>query len=721
MQTVKFDEGVEVQLPDDFELFTTQETTNLTARSSNKKHPGLLPEPAGITGTDPVVKALRKAGMTLVRTVIIVPKPGAPDAVKRGVTTGAAGLKVSLAGDEEAVILTEQEGMYLWKYPVEKKQIRSIRKQSGGKEKAGKQLTFQIDITLSAGTEATTRNIFGGVDLGFGRLKAYILRFLGRGVVKLALDLLEKDLAPQLIHIRDTKPADWKAITGMDNLALPAGRPPRVLLLVHGTFSSTVGAFSALGDLPWGQELLRACLENYDAIIGFDHLTLREDPLRNAQQLLDKLAVYKGKPALIDIITHSRGALVVRSLVEKLLPASGNKLLQVGKVVFVGSTNDGTLLAEPANWERLIDLYTNLIAGAARVVGIIAPQARPATTIVSEVIKNLGSFVKYCAIAAITDRLVPGLAAMEPDGEFVKDINLLQQGQPAIADTNYCVITSDFMPSLTGEHQPREFPARFLALLAGGFVKQLMKEPNDLVVNIRSMGAIDIKTGNYIKEKYDFGVNPQVYHTNYFTRPEVTRVLARWLRLKPAKPPAAVRGLKNTSASSMPSLPVTSTNSYVPAAADQDILLFDANDSVEKLSLRVAKYVPSYVVLRREYEGQTLYYAFKGEEILQMTGTQKSEAAGQAFNLQETNSSGEEDASGRTIRKKNVHASTPSGYRRVITYEGKPVGVMEETKLPDAIELAAIAVTIKQPAGTAGKILRRRTMPSFATPADDRG
>ena len=718
MQTVKFDEGVEVQLPDAFELFTTQETITPSSRGSNKEHPGLVPEPAGSTG-DPVVKALRKAGMTLVRTVAIIPKPGLPDAAKRGVTTGIAGLKVDLAGDEEAVVLTEQEGMYLWKYPVEKKQVRSIRKQRDGKKEVGKQLTFQIDITPSAGAEATTRTIFGGMDLGFGSLKAYILRFLGRGAVKLALDLLEKDLAPQLIHIKDLKPANWKVIAGMDNLALPAGRPPRVLLLVHGTFSSTVGAFSALGDLPWGQELLRACFENYDAVTGFDHRTLREDPLLNAQQLLDKLAVYKGKPVVIDIITHSRGALVVRSLVEKLLPASGNKLLRVGKVVFVGSTNEGTLLAEPANWERLIDLYTNLIAGTARVVGIIAPQARPATTIVSEVIKNLGSFVKYCAIAAITDRLVPGLAAMEPDGEFVKDINLLQQGQPAIADTSYCVITSDFIPSLTGEQQPREFPKRFLALLAGGFVKQLMKEPNDLVVNIRSMGAIDTKTGNYIKEKYDFGINPQVYHTNYFTRPEVTRVLARWLQLKPAQPPAAARGLKNKSAFSIPFLPATPHNSYVPAAADQDILLFDADDPVEMLSLRVAQYVPSYVVLKREHEGQTLYYAFKGEEILQMTGTQKSEAAGQAFNLHDTNSSGEENTSGTTIRKRNAHTSTPSGYRRVVTHEGKPVGVIEETKLPDAVELAAIAITIKQPAGIAGKILRRRTMPSFATPANE--
>ncbi len=47
------------------------------------------------------------------------------------------------------------------------------------------------------------------------------------------------------------------------------------------------------------------------------------------------------------------------------------------------------------------------------------------------------------------------------------------------------------------------------------------------------MAAIDLELGNFVKDRYDFGTNPQVYHTNYFTRPEVANALTRWLKLPP--------------------------------------------------------------------------------------------------------------------------------------------------------------------------------------------
>ncbi len=62
-------------------------------------------------------------------------------------------------------------------------------------------------------------------------------------------------------------------------LALPIDRPVRVLLLVHGTFSSTVGAFAPMGLVPGAEGFLPTVLSAYDAVLGYDHRTLSVDPL----------------------------------------------------------------------------------------------------------------------------------------------------------------------------------------------------------------------------------------------------------------------------------------------------------------------------------------------------------------------------------------------------------------------------------------------------------
>ena len=111
-----------------------------------------------------------------------------------------------------------------------------------------------------------------------------------------------------------------------------------------------------------GRDFLEAALHTYDAVIGYDHRTLTIDPRENAKDLMTRLSVHvTGQPMILDIITHSRGGLTTRSLLEYELPQS-NWNGSVDKVVFVASTNGGTRLADPARWIDLIDLTTNLAA-----------------------------------------------------------------------------------------------------------------------------------------------------------------------------------------------------------------------------------------------------------------------------------------------------------------------------------------------------------------------
>lgn len=59
---------------------------------------------------------------------------------------------------------------------------------------------------------------------------------------------------------------------------LPQNRPAKILLLVHGTFSSTAGGFGHLLLSDCGRDFLKRAHATYDAILAFDHKTLELEP-----------------------------------------------------------------------------------------------------------------------------------------------------------------------------------------------------------------------------------------------------------------------------------------------------------------------------------------------------------------------------------------------------------------------------------------------------------
>ncbi len=183
----------------------------------------------------------------------------------------------------------------LWKYATQSVAKSSKRRRGTNTENTQKQLFFQIEIDTDnqneRGMDNARRDILGRVkEFTWGKIKAYVLKFVASATVELARKHLEKNISRGLIEIKSTAPEDWKLLSSIENLDLPSDRAPKILLFVHGTFSSTLGAFGALGATPWGKSFLQSALESYDAVIGFNHATLSEDPLQNAQQLLDSFS-----------------------------------------------------------------------------------------------------------------------------------------------------------------------------------------------------------------------------------------------------------------------------------------------------------------------------------------------------------------------------------------------------------------------------------------------
>ncbi len=134
------------------------------------------------------------------------------------------------------------------------------------------------------------------------------------------------------------------------------------LLFLHGTFSNALSAYKELATARGsnGQTLLDSVADIYqDRIFAFDHFTVSKQPRENAQDLLDALPPGEH---VFDVVTHSRGGLVLRHLVElkgDFGPAASK--VKIRRVALVASPNEGTPLATPARFDLFITWISNVL------------------------------------------------------------------------------------------------------------------------------------------------------------------------------------------------------------------------------------------------------------------------------------------------------------------------------------------------------------------------
>jgi hypothetical protein len=706
MPTVSRPSGIVVTIPDTFEVRIAPGLV----RRGGLKRPTLIPPSdqsiASLEEIEAVLSIMQDQEMQLIDQIQLEPteKAVTPSGTRWALASEipaaqTARLEVELESDEEAVILIQQNDVYSWKFSGEAldQKGRSIRAVS---RKEKRRIRFDLEISASRlETKEAERGFLK--KLAYDRIIAYVLKFAAAVAVGETTKFLERNVKEGFVRMEGLDPAGWKHVKDLSILKLPSDRSPRILLFLHGTFSSTVGSFGALCGTPWGQEFLMSAVTNYDAVLGFDHATLGKDPLDNASALLRDLESCTTRPIELDVVAFSRGGLVFRSIAENLLPAS-KSATKVARAIFVASTNGGTPLAEPKNWHALVDLYTNLAAGLYRVLGMI-PQAKSPSLILQETIHTMGALIKHMATHAVSEGGVPGLAAMEPEGRFLKALNETQPGQPTPQGSNYYAITSKFHPTVNNnDYEPKELPRRLVLSLAEGLITQLMREENDLVVNTSSMTYIDPQIGGFIKDELAFGKTPLVYHTIYFTRPEVTNALARWLRLtKPAAStvdttrPITRRGKRTLRITGLHPERIrigTMMGPEVPVAADRKILTTSAGSPASDVVTQIHETAPSYVVVSRDYLGKKLHYAFTPEEILSTSTPHTSLNLGQVLSLHETDASIARSLGGRVRRA----PGTGPKNRAVLLSDDRPVGVVPaelDFKFCSNLDLGKLAKT----------------------------
>lgn len=275
------------------------------------------------------------------------------------------------------------------------------------------------------------------------------------------------------------------------------GTTDRTLLFLHGTFSSAAGAFSPLASTTFFQRIAPIY---GDRVFAFNHFSVSQTPEENAHALLQGLA---DKPFTFDVITHSRGGLVLRNLVERASTFGAlARRFTLGRAVLVASPNEGTPLATPRRWQDTVGWIANLIE--------LFPD-NPFTTGAEFVANGLVWMARH----ASGD--LPGLHAMDGAGDLIGDL----QAPPGPPPNAYSALVSNYNPS-------REVLARMLDV----GVDQFFASANDLVVPSEGGWRIDPPAGTFIPGPRIGCFGPggnlatdAVTHLNFFAQPETADFL----------------------------------------------------------------------------------------------------------------------------------------------------------------------------------------------------
>lgn len=329
------------------------------------------------------------------------------------------------------------------------------------------------------------------------------------------LDKLDRKLTPlpRGLHRLDAN-TQWQ----------PAGTLPakgRLLIFVHGTFSSSQNFLKELQGTPEGTAFLAAARTHYDAVCAFEHSTLSVSPWLNALELSRALEDTK---ANVDIIAHSRGGLVARWWADCLDRAPG----RTRRCIHVGSPLGGTSAAAPGAIRHSMDLFTN-VAEALETAASLGSSMFPLLSVVAGMLKIVGSVTGTIAKLPVADAIIAAIPGL--NGQSATSNNFELNGlwlSKAAKATSHFAVRSDFQPVSPGwkfwqyftrlDHAANAVADRFI-----------FRQPNDLVVDSDYMLELakgPPSTGIPVANVLDLGTNADVWHCNYFRHQPVLQ----WLR-----------------------------------------------------------------------------------------------------------------------------------------------------------------------------------------------
>lgn len=397
------------------------------------------------------------------------------------------------SGVHQFVLLTDEAGASRWILPNHPGKASSPTRGGAG------ELVF--DLPVERPDHPAKRETFGTRGLG-AKIAGKVVRLLAWRIEPLVgaavrgLSRLETRWHPYRF-LRLEKGPKPKSFEPLPREGWGSGRH---LLFLHGTFSSTRGAF---GGLP-GSFLEKARRAYGGRVVAYDHPTLCDTVAENVQRFVEDLP--EDARVEFDVIAHSRGGLVARRLAEgaDALDWEGRKV-RIRNVALVGVPNRGTALADPDRGLEILDRYTNVLN---KLPDAVYPPA----------LEGVLTGVKLLAYTTIKN--LPGIADMRPSERARSD--------PGFSGAaRYHAVAADWEPT------PTDSWASSLGNWAKDrFVDSCHDADNDIVVPTEgcyasgpATASVEIPKGR----RMVFEAGAGIHHSAFFGSKEVQKRLESWI------------------------------------------------------------------------------------------------------------------------------------------------------------------------------------------------
>ena len=339
--------------------------------------------------------------------------------------------------------------------------------------------------------------------------------------------------------LRCVRPDKLQPVKGTSEI--PTNRD--ILVLIHGTFSSTSGSFGSLvqsamgsgeGELTgrWGrlEREFRDPEGGPAHIYAFEHRSLTASPVENAIELLKALP----KGARIHLLSHSRGGMVGELITRAARLDAGedpidDKDLQIVRGVRESAGEDSV--------EKELGAYRELGSLLRTRAPVIRSFVRVAAPVQGTVLASR-RLDRYLSVFANALRLIPGpqnmlfgpmrnfvrgIVGARRDATLLPGLEAMMPSSPLVAILNRPDIQIDSPLTVIGGDVEADGILRALAVLASDL---FFREDHDIVVNTAAMlgGLVrrDRKTARMFLDR-----GGEVNHFNYFTNPATAdRVIA---------------------------------------------------------------------------------------------------------------------------------------------------------------------------------------------------
>lgn len=434
-----------------------------------------------------------------------------------GTRAGAGSHLLQAEAGRDVVVLHIANGPRLRLHPAHAQALLAAGTQAD--RGAAADAIVDVPVQLALGDQEASRGVVGRIVLeAFEVFKPPLARLTALQLAR----RLEAKVSPGVHALRPQGPLP--SLQGKAPLdRMPATTQP-MLVLVHGTFSSTAGTFGAL----WQQhpQHVRDLFDTYGGgVYALEHESVTQSPFENAIRLLQALP----DNAHVHLLTHSRGGLVAEVLARAMRSGGGtpfdkldrqwlagddrqrqrdeldrlNALIaarkpRIERVLRVAAPARGTLLASGR-----LDAYLGVLEWALQAAGV-------------PVLPELVDFATEVARARTRPEDLPGLEAMIPG----RPVSRVLTREDLRVDSDLRVVAGDIQGDSV---------LSWLKVLA---TDAFYLTSHDLVVNTDAMygGQARVQPPRFVFER-----GADVNHFRYFANASSAQAVSDGLRL--ADPP----------------------------------------------------------------------------------------------------------------------------------------------------------------------------------------